>query len=193
MRRQALLFQSSSGPREPDVIHAPRDLIASACFNPRPALASRTSREASAQAAQNQVSILVRPSRAGRPREVFAMRHARTVSILVRPSRAGRRPLRILARHARVVSILVRPSRAGRQVSCIALNFHTKIHSLREPSSASPKRGAADSVASGFGQENQALGCAANLSGKMLHLWSALHRTSGASKSTALNFPYSRT
>jgi hypothetical protein len=68
------------------------------------------------------------------------------------------------------VSILARPSRAGRLATRIALNFRKKFISLREPSSASPKRGAAGSIASGFGKTNQALDCTANLSGKMLHL-----------------------
>jgi len=108
-------FQSSSGPREPDV-------------------PGRNRR----QKDDTGLSILVRPSRAGRPKYAARTARLRPLSILVRPSRAGRPPradcqcdqlhpfnprpaLASRTSTARPgctrgpgLSILVRPSRAGR-------------------------------------------------------------------------------
>jgi len=85
-------FQSSSGPREPDV-------------------SARYPRREAARA----VSILVRPSRAGRLLPGGDIKECADVSILVRPSRAGRLVLAFLPGGDIKVSILVRPSRAGRR------------------------------------------------------------------------------
>ncbi len=66
----------------------------SVCFNPRPALAGRASLTCGNQvvcaADSVPVSILARPSRAGRHQEHLRADQGRPVSILARPSRAGR-------------------------------------------------------------------------------------------------------
>jgi hypothetical protein len=123
-RRGSPTFQSSLGPRGPGVGGLPSPSLStqiSIGFNPRSALAGRASLECLRPRHPRQgVSILARPSRAGRPSlapPVFAP--SSTVSILARPSRAGR--LAGIFRRASGdrpgVSILARPSRAGRPYS----------------------------------------------------------------------------
>ena len=163
------------------------------CFNPRPALAGRASGDKIVGDVHAEVSILARPSRAGRPGPGYRTKYPDIVSILARPSRAGRPGGGARAGCRRSVSILARPSRAGRQVSRIALSHQSKFRTLRAPSSASPIRGAADSPTSEFGMQNQTVTCAANRPAIPRHSRSARHRTSGPSKSAALNLPYSRT
>jgi hypothetical protein len=86
----------------------------SQCFNPRSALAGRASWTLAVYAVII-VSILARPSRAGRLAALKASRGGDRVSILARPSRAGRHVLPKSLQKLSVVSILARPSRAGRR------------------------------------------------------------------------------
>ena len=84
------LFQSSPGPRGPGVTAMAPMWWSAKCFNPRPALAGRASTSKSTCDKLPDVSILARPSRAGRrllPSSFWWQHH---VSILARPSRAGR-------------------------------------------------------------------------------------------------------
>ena len=131
-------FQSSPGPRGPGV---------------------RRRREA--QNRVGDVSILARPSRAGRPRGAYKGIHSPPVSILARPSRAGRpgtRPSRaccssvfqsspgprgpgvLHGAHDPVpnhrVSILARPSRAGRPKHGLPLMREHQVSILARPSRA---------------------------------------------------------
>lgn len=156
---------------------APAERPSYRCFHPRPNLLTSC------------------PNAGFNPRPCVSRLHleCRAGSILARPSRAGRLEQFLAHGFARLVSILARPSRAGRLVSRIALSHRTKFLALREPSSTSPKRGAANSPTPAFGKQNQILAVAANLPAIPRHLRSARHSTSGPSKSTALNFPYSRT
>jgi len=132
------LFQSSLGPRGPGVPPADGNLATGRSFNPRSALAGRASnsrmRDSSSASSFNPrsalagraswlsnelhptavVSILARPSRAGRQAKAHRLCRAMTVSILARPSRAGRPEFPFLACELDLVSILARPSRAGR-------------------------------------------------------------------------------
>jgi len=80
----------SSGPREPDVGNGLVNLL------------------------RRRVSILVRPSRAGRPESLRQFGSDQRLSILVRPSRAGRPAGCPGCSGLQLLSILVRPSRAGR-------------------------------------------------------------------------------
>ena len=86
-------------------------------FNPRPALAGRASFHDAVRWRASKVSILARPSRAGRPGRSAQAEHVQNVSILARPSRAGRHPTLRGVPSIRPVSILARPSRAGRPAS----------------------------------------------------------------------------
>ena len=161
------LFQSSSGPREPDVLCRQCTKEPSRSFNPRPALASRTSLYAALTAraglfqsssgprepdvigtevrlmAEFLVSILVRPSRAGRHRVLRSRPDQACVSILVRPSRAGRPSDRMRCVSAHSVSILVRPSRAGRRPDAAGLAQEQLVSILVRPSRAGRRGGRA--------------------------------------------------
>ena len=108
------MFQSSPDPCGSGVTKSSRRAITSCCFNPRPTLAGRASRDA-----------------------------GRSV---------GELP----------VSILARPLRVGRLVSRIALSHRMKFLALREPSSTSPKQGAANSPTPNLEKQNQVLAFAAN-------------------------------
>jgi len=135
---QFLLFQSSLGPRGPGVACSKSPAACTAGFNPRSALAGRASGFLGCSRNRLRVSILARPSRAGRPcgaavvgqtvlgfnpRSALAGRasslpiHIVCVSKGFNPrsalaGRASRQRLEIDALIG--VSILARPSRAGR-------------------------------------------------------------------------------
>ncbi len=83
-------FQSSPDPRGPGV--RMRDAAGSGFhgFNPRPTLAGRASGYMRITSPTQNVSILARPSRAGRPQHEHVTGCFADVSILARPSRAGR-------------------------------------------------------------------------------------------------------
>ncbi len=128
-------FQSSLGPHGPGVDGASQPIRPQANrFNPRSALTGRASFSALVVIGlQHPVSILARPSRAGRPGFAGADDRRRRVSILARPSRAGRHQARRDAQGLRQVSILARPSRAGRLVATVATNDTTMFQSSLGP------------------------------------------------------------
>ena len=110
------MFQSSPDPRGPGVPAGAAQPARPGGFNPRPTLAGRASSKAmSDRYIKQRVSILARPSRAGRPRALGRGMRDGGVSILARPSRAGRPGYSDKTTHWCKVSILARPSRAGRR------------------------------------------------------------------------------
>ena len=111
---RSMEFQSSPGPRGPGVQTQLSNLPRRRCFNPRPALAGRASAGGRVYPQMAPVSILARPSRAGRRSSPIRHKRHRSVSILARPSRAGRRVGSVGDVGVGLVSILARPSRAGR-------------------------------------------------------------------------------
>ncbi len=93
------------------------------CFNPRPALAGRASEDRRGAGACHAVSILARPSRAGRPEK----RGNATAGALFQSSPGPRGPG---VAHppdrgtlGEIVSILARPSRAGRHLLGLIVDY----------------------------------------------------------------------
>jgi len=110
-------FQSSLGPRGPGVMGPPAPVCQATRFNPRSALAGRASAYHGLGITAGYVSILARPSRAGRP-ALRTRLHALLRRFNPRSALAGRASMMSLdSRLATGVSILARPSRAGRPPS----------------------------------------------------------------------------
>jgi hypothetical protein len=73
------------------------------------------------------------------------------------------------------------------------MNRLKKILILREPHFTALSHGVTNSPLSGLGKQNHVVTRAAKQPGNCGCFRSARHSTRGPSKSTALNFPYSRT